>query len=433
MINHILSFLDKAFQHKWKTILAISFFSSVLQFLLFDCRDQISEYLIVNTIYQNGLNGFSGWLGIFFYDGQIYISQMGLHAFIFSLPAFLGVEPSSYYLWFLIISLTFLFFYIIISIAIEIKSLLNSTAALFIVLLILVNPIFLLDAGNLYWIRFFYFVPFYYVLKFYGKISIIKFYFYLLIILLVKFSINFEYSSTIVMSCLIPIALKSKNNFLVTLKTIFQKGVCTFFISIVSLSIIMSGLIINISLNGNKSATSLKDVVKSYAIGSSHKPHFLSYESRIKEWNGMYKEKMFNQEEDKIPNNEWDGVLKARESYTGFKDMLKYINFAGKEAIFYSLQFIICITISFLIVIYLFRKKTERVHLLYALVIAFLASISWVILMPLHFYLHSIYWRGYSDIVLVFPFYSTIVIIFGYILEKKFFNSLILNSKVIPY
>jgi hypothetical protein len=428
IIKYLLTISDKTFDIKWRLIFVLTFISCVISYFFFNQRELMSEYLIVNTIYLNNINGFQDWFGIYFYDGQPYISQMGIHGVLFSLPLFLGVNVSNLYIWILIFAVTLSFYYIIVSIAIEIKLQISSLSAFFFLLVIILNPILLLNSGNLYWLYFMYLLPFYFALKYYGKLKNRKFYFYLSLIFLIKFLVNFEYSSTVVISCLIPIALKSDYRFLIGIKRLFRDVLCVFCSSVVSFAVVILLLLVQISLTGEKSFTVFQKVVRSYTAGSKNEPHFLNYENRIVEWNILYKAVYNSKKEVKLSNNGWDNVIKARNSYKDYKSLLNYINFNNKLATYYSLQFILFMFISVLLFVYfLIRFKIEHSHF-YSLLFSFIASLSWVLLMPMHFYLHSIYWRGISDIVLIFPLYTSILILIGYVLNNEHLKFNVYNS-----
>ena len=109
MIKLLLSLIDKFHHVKWTLILVLTLFNCVISYYFFIQRELISEYLIVNTIYLNDINGFNDWFGIFYYDGKPYISQMGIHGFLFSLPLFLGIKATSFYVGSLIAVVIFFF------------------------------------------------------------------------------------------------------------------------------------------------------------------------------------------------------------------------------------------------------------------------------------------------------------------------------------
>ena len=191
--------------------------------------------------------------------------------------------------------------------------------------------------------------------------------------------------------------------------------------SLVSFFIVILLLFGQISLNEERPFSTIEKVVKSYSTGSKNKPHFLNYENRIVEWNILYESIYKTNNEINKNNNGWDNVIEARDSYEGYKSILKYINFNGKNAMFYSFQFVIFMFIAvFLFIYFLLRFTIENSRFFYALLFAIFSSISWIVLMPLHFYLHSVYWRGISDVILIFPLYTTISILIGYIINKEY-------------
>ena len=287
-------------------------------------------------------------------------------------------------------------------------------------MVIILNPIFLLNAGNLYWLYFIYILPFYFTLKYYGKLNNTKFYLYLSLLFLLKFAVNFEYSSTVVMSCMIPIALKSKFNTLIDIKKLIKNIFLIFGSSVISFVVVILLNTVQISTKVDKPLMEINKIIQSYSAGSKNKPHFLNYENRIIEWNELYKSIFRDKYDEK--NNGWRNAIKARNSYEGFNSIFKYINFNGAKSTIYSLQFLIFSFLSFLLSIYfLFRSKIEY-KMFFILVISFISSISWIILMPLHFYLHSVYWAGVSDIILVFPFYTSVSILMGYVINKELFK-----------
>ena len=404
--------LNNFFDHKWKIIFVFTIISFLLSFLFFEKRDLMSEYLVVNTLFLNDINSFQHWLGIFFYDGQQYISQFGIQGFIFSIPIFIGIEPSSIYLLVLILFVSFLFYYLIVSSAIEIKLQYNSISALLFLLIVFFNPLFLFNSGNLYWLYFIYILPFYFSLKYYNKINNKLFYLLLSLIFLLKFLTNFEYSSTFVMSATIPIILKLNFNFFIGLKKILKELFLVFISSVFSFTIAIILMISQLSYNGQKPILEVNKIIASYSAGADNKPHFLNYINKRVEWNTMYNP-IFNNIDNPNQKNGWDGVIKARESYAGYKSIFKYVNFNTNRSIFYSLQFIFFCALSLLLLIYyLTRIKTKKASLI-ILLLAILSSLSWVLLMPLHFYLHSVYWSGISDVILILPLYTTILILLG--------------------
>ncbi len=421
MKNYFFLKFNNILNMKWRLVFVLSCISCVLSFFFFNLRDLMSEYLIVNTIYVNDIEGFHNWLGIYFYDGQTYLSQMGIHGFLFSFPMFLGAHVSNFYIFFLIFTVTFLFYYILVSLAIEIKLQFNSLSSLFFLLVIFLNPIMLLNAGNLYWLYFIYILPFYFTLKYYGILKNNKFYFGLTLLFLLKFLVNFEYSSTVVISSIIPIALKSDYKFINGINKFLKNVLFVCCSSLVSFFIVILLLFGQISLNEERPFSTIEKVVKSYSTGSKNKPHFLNYENRIVEWNILYESIYKTNNEINKNNNGWDNVIEARDSYEGYKSILKYINFNGKNAMFYSFQFVIFMFIAvFLFIYFLLRFTIENSRFFYALLFAIFSSISWIVLMPLHFYLHSVYWRGISDVILIFPLYTTISILIGYIINKEY-------------
>ncbi len=415
----VFNFIDKIFDQKWNLIFGLTIVSCILSYFFFDLRDLISEFLIVNTIYLNNFNGFYDWFGIYYYDGQHYTSQMGIHGYFFSLPLYFGFTASNIYIGILIFIVTLLFFYIIISTAIEIKFQISSLAALFFILVIILNPILIFNSGNLYWLYFMYFLPFYFSLKYYKKINNLKFYIILSFLFFIKFLINFEFSSTVVIMSLIPIALKSDYRYVSGIKRIFADSFRVFCASIISFSLVILLLLFQLSFHGDKSFSNFEKVAISYTPGTKKEPHFLKYENRIVQWNSLYKSIYpVNKTGDNM-NSNWNNAIEGRNTYTGYSSLLKYIDFKSSKGIFYSCQFIFFMCSSFFLFCwFLIRFKTEHSYF-FSLFISIFASLSWIFLMPLHFYLHSIYWRGISDIIFIFPFYVITGIFIGYFIEIK--------------
>ena len=403
--------LNNFFDHKWKIIFTLTIISFVISFIFFEKRDLMSEYLVVNTLFLNDINGFQDWVGLFFYDGQQYMSQFGLHGFMFSIPMLIGLDPSTMYLFFLMFVLSFLFYYVAVSSAIEIKLQYNSISASLFLLIIYINPLFLLNSGNLYWLYFIYLLPFYFSLKYYDKLNKKYFYIVLGLIFLLKFVANFEYSSTFVMSAAIPIILKLNLNYFVGLKKIFSTLFRVFISSVFSFSFVLVLMIMQLLYIGQNPFSKIKNTITSYSVASDNKPHFMGYDNEIVEWNIIYNSLFINNDDEQ--NNDWGSVIKGRESYNGYKSILKYINFNSKRAVLYSVQFICLGAVSLLLLIYyLARIKTKKGSLIIIL-LAYSASLSWIVLMPLHFYLHSVYWSGISDVILISPLYTTVLILLG--------------------
>lgn len=430
MTNIIFHITDYVMENKWKSIFLLTVFSYTVSYFFFEYRENMSEYLIVNTFYQNGLYGYQSWIGIFFYDSQKYISQMGFHGFLFSIPIFLGLSASSLYIRVLILVLTFTFNYTIFSIALELKKRFGKISSLLFLVVVFFNPIFLINSGNLYWMYFLYFIPFYFTLKYYGRINKLKFYFILSILFLIKFSVNFEYSSTVVLSCMIPIVLKYDYHFFKGLKALFIDGLFLFSSSVISMSIIIFVLSVQLSVLGGNGLPNVEKVIQSYAMGSKNKPHFLSYENRLVEWNSIYKSIYKHNEDIQQPNNGWDSVLKARNSYKGYKDLLKYVNFDNKKALLYTIQLFVFIILAILLIVYFLQCSHINYSAILSLIIALIASSSWALFMPLHFYLHSVYWRGVSDVILIFPLYATVAFLIGYVIEMEIQKSRVVKTKV---
>jgi hypothetical protein len=405
---------------KWTAVAVCTFISFFMSLLFFDQRELMSEYLIVNSLYINSISGMGDWAGIFFYDGQPYSSQFGIHAFLFSIPLFAGVNMSNAYILLLIFLSTVMFYYVIVSITIEIEQQFGRLSSLMFLIFMFLNPIFLLNSGNLYWLYFLYILPFYFGLKYYQVLSDKKFYFYLTFLFTLKFVVNFEYASTVVISVLIPIALKLRLQCSDGLKAVFKQGVFVFISSLVSFSLVLMMLVMLLSAKSDNAASQFQQVISSYISGGNNEPHFLKYENTIIERNDMYQAVYRKPSSTDDIDAGWSSVLAARNTYEGYASLTQYISFHGKIASFYSILFIFfSFGTAFLIFLYLTNLE-KYLNNLNALLLALASSFSWIIIMPLHFYLHSVYWRGISDVVLLFPFYSTVILLLGLRYNKLF-------------
>jgi hypothetical protein len=267
------------------------------------------------------------------------------------------------------------------------------------------------------------FIPLYVSLKFYGKIK--SFYFYLLVFLSLLFRslIGFEYYSTIAISVLIPVFIQLINQ---------RKGIKSYFIEVFRafvLTIFAFFLSFSILTLGSGSDSIIK-VAKSYFIGVPNSQITEDAASRSTFFevnNDMYKDFTIKWN---LQRNLDSEPINQDSGYNGRVSLLNYIDFTiflrlndYKEILlqlFYTIQFIGIMLAFIFIVLHSLLIRTIKSHMYLIIVItSFLASFSWPFLMPLHFYWHSIVWRGISDSAIIFPFYTFVIIIFFDILYYK--------------
>jgi len=88
-------------------------------------------------------------------------------------------------------------------------------------------------------------------------------------------------------------------------------------------------------------------------------------------------------------------VLKARNQYLGYSSIIDYFSFFSFKASFYTIQAVLALillgALAFLALVH-----AEIIHVVSAAIVAAASAGVWVLLMPLHFYLHAVYWRGYQ-------------------------------------
>jgi hypothetical protein len=201
-----------------------------------------------------------------------------------------------------------------------------------------------------------------------------------------------------------------------------KKGVWVFTASLISFGLTLTFLTFQLSHLGNDATSQLEKVISSYISGGKNEPHFMKYENVIIERNEMYKSIYIAKSKNNKLNSGWANVIEARNTYEGYTSLLNYISFQNVTSSFYSIQFLL-FSLASLFLIYSYMTDLDKyASSLNALFIAILGSFSWIIIMPLHFYLHSIYWRGISDIVLMFPFYTIVIMLYGLRYRGLFFS-----------
>lgn len=400
--------------NKIKLILLLTLLNYGVSLVLFKYRDLISEYLVVNTIQMTSIGRTNEWMGLYFYDGQPYTSQPGFQGFFFRtmLPTGVGVSSISYVLIFLV-SLSFN--YIFVNCVCIIKERFGLLSAALFSIPLLLSGFYWLDSGNLYWLYPLYIAPFYLSLSKIDLYSTKKLCAILFLIFLAKFCTGFEYAPVIIVSAVVPIVIFGfeKN----TLWLLFGKIASIGIAGVLAFAVALFILIIN-EAKVQKTEGSITDVVQSYVVTGNNKPHFLKYRNNIYTTINQYT--ILNNIGNSTSShaNGWSDVLKARDAYLGYSSLKDYFSFSGKKAIFYTIQAILSL---FLLValVFLATVHFEMVAIVLASLISIAAAAIWVALMPLHFYLHSVHWRGVSDIILIFPFYSILGLALGVYLKMK--------------
>jgi len=354
------------------------------------------------------------WVGLYFYDGQPYTSQPGINGLFFSRMLSLGLEISHIvYISIFFVSLSFNS--IFVNCAGVIKERFGLLPAALFSTPLFLSTFYWLDSGNLYWLYPLYIAPFYLVLSKYHKYSEAKLSTILFLFFLIKFCTGFEYAPVVIISAIIPILFYEidKNRIWVIARRISGVGL----VGVLAFAAALLVLILNES-RIKVAEGSVVGVIQSYFVTGKNEPHFLKYKNSISTSMSHYA--ILNKKNDVAGDNAngWSEVLKARNQYLGYSSILDYFSFSSKKALFYTIQAVLALVLlgalAFLSVVH-----AEIIGVVFAATIAASAAGLWVILMPLHFYLHSVYWRGVSDIILIFPFYSTLGLAFGVYLKMK--------------
>lgn len=395
-------------------IILLTLVNFLASLTFFQYRDLISEYLVVNTIEMTSAGRINEWVGLYFYDGQPYTSQPGINGLFFSRMLSLGLEISHIvYISIFFVSLSFN--YIFVNCAGVIKERFGLLPAALFSTPLFLSTFYWLDSGNLYWLYPLYIAPFYLVLSKYHKYSEAKLSTILFLFFLIKFCTGFEYAPVVIISAIIPILFYEidKNRIWVIARRISGVGL----VGVLAFAAALLVLILNES-RIKVAEGSVVGVIQSYFVTGKNEPHFLKYKNSISTSMSHYA--ILNKKNDVAGDNAngWSEVLKARNQYLGYSSILDYFSFSSKKALFYTIQAVLALVLlgalAFLSVVH-----AEIIGVVFAATIAASAAGLWVILMPLHFYLHSVYWRGVSDIILIFPFYSTLGLAFGVYLKMK--------------
>lgn len=400
------------FNHKLN-IMAISIINFIVSIYFFQSRELMSEFLVVNTIDLNYNLASLEWVGLYFYDNQPYTSLLGFQGFIFSIISFIGIQPSESMFYFYIFINTIFFNWLLYSIFILLKNKYNMLSAMLFIFPFLVSTFYWFDSGNLYWMYSFFILPFFISMKYYRNVKFKYLLLMLFIAFLIKFSFGFEYIILVVISAFIPIIIDDFSSLTSQLKKIFKVGL----ISIIAFLLIFSKLSYNVSsLHPEKN--NLKKLINSYVVGGDNKPHFLKYDNYRFSKYEMYG-KFINSKtnEDDLVDNEWNRVIEHRKTYKNYSSLLGYFNFNSKKAAYYSLQLSVSLFFLFLITLFGLKNKNLR-RFIFASWVSLFGAVIWILIMPMHFYLHSIVWRGVSDIIFLFPFYSILGLLVGQFLKE---------------
>jgi hypothetical protein len=354
------------------------------------------------------------WAGLYFYDGQPYTSQPGIQGFVFRAMLLTGLRPSG--ISFLsIFFVTLLFNYLFLSSVKIIKERFGTLPAALFSAPLFLSTFYWFDSGNLYWLYPLYIAPFFLMLSKADSYSTGKLHAILFFLFLAKFCTGFEYAPVIILSAVIPIVISEirLSKFWVIIRKITM-------ISFVGVLAFVAALLILVTneVKVKKTDSSIIDVIQSYFVIGNNEPHFLKYKNSISTTIDQYK--ILNNTIDSTESdpNGWSEVLKARDTYLGYSSLSDYFSFSSKKAIFYSMQAILAMALLSVLV-FLAMLNVQILAIVLAVIISAIAAAAWVVLMPMHFYLHAVYWRGISDIILIFPFYSMVGLAFGVYLKKK--------------
>ena len=396
------------------TIISLTLVNFLVSLTFFQYRDLISEYLVVNTIEMAAAGRINDWAGLYFYDGQPYTSQPGINGLFFSKMLLLSLETSHIaYLSIFLVSLSFNC--IFVNCAGVIKERFGLLPAALFSTPIFLSTFYWLDSGNLYWLYPLYIAPFYLALSKHHKYSEVKLNTILFLLFLIKFCTGFEYAPVVIISAIIPILLyeTNKNRIWVVIRRISRVGL----VGILAFATALLILVLNES-RIKVAEGSVVGVIQSYFMAGKNEPHFLKYKNSISTSMSQYA--ILNNKNNVAGNNAngWSEVLKARNQYFGYSSIIDYFSFSSKKALFYTIQAILALVLLGALAL-LAVVHAEIIGVVFAAIIAAAAAGVWVALMPLHFYLHSVYWRGISDIILIFPFYSTLGLAFGVYLKIK--------------
>jgi len=392
----------------------------------FEWRDLISEFIVSNTIHYNYFDVKS--IGLIFYDGLKYTSQVGLHGLVFSIPSIMGATPSDAYFYALFLLVGFLFYYIHIAISILIKESYSSISAVLYFLLVAFSPIFIFNSNNLYWLYFLYLAPLFYTMKYFNIVKYKKFYLILSLILSVKYLATFEFISTIVLSCLIPtyyVLYKNKSR----LREYIKHTWLLFVTSVVPFLIIL----IMFLLSGGEleQENSNKPLIKKiYGYGSgeidiSTSKSDLMRSNHFTVRDDMYasfaKKRNMGAEEDIDIVEKMNSYLRRLNTYKNRTSLLEYVSFnESKKKSLYSAQLIFCLLFTVVYVFLTIIKNNKRMELnSLLLAVSLLASISWPLIMPAHFYFHAVTRPGMAEVVLIIPFYGMVAVCLGDVLNSR--------------
>lgn len=400
--------------NKKNLILFLTLLNYGFSLYFFKYRDLISEYLVVNTIQIASIGRANEWMGLYFYDGQPYTSQPGVQGFLFSilLPTGLGVSNTIYVLTFLVV---LLFNYIFVSCVYIIRNRFGLLSAALFSTPLFISTFYWLDSGNLYWLYPLYIAPFYLSLSKVDSHSTKKLCMLLFVVFFAKFCTGFEYAPVVIVSAVIPVVILKFGK--TKLWFVFGKMASIGIAGMMAFAAALLVLMIN-EARVQKVEGSIVDVIQSYVVNGNNKPHFLKYKNSIDATISRYAvlNNLDNSNENNM--NGWSDVLKARDAYLGYSSLSDYFSFSGKKAIFYTLQAVLALVL-FVLLLFFAAVHAEMVAIVLASSVSVAAAAIWVALMPLHFYLHSVHWRGVSDIILIFPFYSILGLALGMYLKMK--------------
>lgn len=179
----------------WKWLFTLLL--TVVMFVLSSCvyldqREYVSEYLVINSIYQNTVS--LDYIGLYYYDNLPYTSNIGLQGFLFSIPALLGVSVSDLYIYAAMFLVELLFCYCVVTMYYYFAENFSILTGLLSAWILLYNPVILYNSNNLYWLYGLALLPSCYSMKKAGDLKERPHRFYLTIgtLFFVKYLVGFE-------------------------------------------------------------------------------------------------------------------------------------------------------------------------------------------------------------------------------------------------
>jgi hypothetical protein len=403
-------------------------------------RDQVSEYLVVNSLVLAHEGRFPLWAsGLVYYDGSPYSSQLGLHGALYSLPLRVSGEfPGSAYIWFLTGLCALLLSWAIVGICSRVGTLHGPGAKLGTLVAFVTNPSVLAFGANPYWVYAALLAPAALSLKYFGEANArpekarnrTRFLLALGCLFALKFACGYEFASTTVMAAMLPaIAYARANALRESIKSVLAIGV----VSLMAFTVVISLNVVALSVHtGTVESAAIQVAGRALTrVGYPQPPgaagvrrawpvRHPDYETLVRSHNESLAASTDSSWTfaNRLPEGA-NRMFALRQLFFG---SIKQSKRHALAISYNALQLgISCIILTALVLRYSNqRNRPQLAHFSRAYFFGVIASLSWFTLAFNHAYFHSVIWPLIADVSLFFPWYMlNITATVAYLVDRR--------------